>query len=166
MEKHVIKLDSFPAEDGHIESVLVGVQEIKVSFQDWRARKIVIIFYGVEEFHGFDSGKQCIVSQDIGEFTIQKMENGLNDYSFIGAWDESTFLKIKGKDMEIYEVGIANDINSALFAVGAEDDIDFYYIFHLTYSENNMVGYPKYIKFKGILEVREYIEQAFVRDFL
>ncbi len=37
MEKHVRKLDSFPAEDGHIESVLVGVQEVKVSFQDWRA---------------------------------------------------------------------------------------------------------------------------------
>jgi len=117
MEKHVRKLDSFPAEDGHIESVLVGVQEVKVSFQDWRARKLVIIFHGVEEFHGFDSSEQCIIYQDIGEFIIQKIENEINEYSFIGAWDESAFLKIKGKYMEIYEVGIAYDTNSALFEI-------------------------------------------------
>ena len=34
MKEQVRKLVSFPAEDGHIESVLVGVQEVKVSFQD------------------------------------------------------------------------------------------------------------------------------------
>ncbi len=122
MEKHVIKLDSFSAEDGHIESVLVGVQEIKVSFQDWRRRKLVIIFHNVEEFHGVDSSEQCILNQDIGGFFVYQTENGLNEYSFVGAWAESSFLKIKGKEMEIYEVGIANDINSALF------EIDFNYI--------------------------------------
>ena len=60
MEEQVRKLDSFPAEDGHIESVLVGVQEVKVSFQDWRGRKLVILFHDVEEFHGFDTSTMNI----------------------------------------------------------------------------------------------------------
>jgi len=122
VEEQVRKLESFPAEDGHIESVLVGVQEIKVSFQDWKGRKLVIIFHDVEEFHGFDSCEQCILNQDIGGFTICRTADKLNEYCFVGAWDEKTFLKIKGKKMEIYEVGIAKDIESALF------DLDLNYI--------------------------------------
>lgn len=116
------KLDSFPAEDGHIESVLIGVQEVKVSFQDWRGRQLVILFHGVEEFHGIDSACQCIVNQDIGEFIIRKSDNEFNEYCFMGAWDENTFLKIRGKAMEIYEVGVSKDINKALF------DVDLNYI--------------------------------------
>ena len=115
MEEQVRKLVSFPAEDGHIESVLVGVQEVKVSFQDWRGRKLVILFHDVEEFHGFDSREQSVLYQDIGEFVTCKMDNEFNEYRFVGAWDENTFLKIKGKKMEIYEVGFAKDINAALF---------------------------------------------------
>lgn len=47
-----------------------------------------------------------------------------------------------------------------------EDGVDVYYIFHLTYSKENIIGYPKYKKFKGILEVKEYIEQSYTRDFI
>lgn len=122
MEEQVRKLDSFPAEDGHIESVLVGVQEVKVSFQDWRGRKLVILFRDVEEFHGFDSSEQCILNQDIGEFITCKMDNEFNEYRFVGAWDDNTFLKIKGKKMEIYEVGIAKHVDTALF------ELDFNFI--------------------------------------
>ena len=50
--EQVNRLSSFPAEDGHIESVLIGVQEVKVSFHDWRERKLVILFHDVEDFHG------------------------------------------------------------------------------------------------------------------
>lgn len=32
------RLDCFPAEDGHIESVLIGVEKVKVSFQTWAKR--------------------------------------------------------------------------------------------------------------------------------
>ena len=51
--------------------------------------------------------------------------------------------------------------DDVLFAVGNEDGLDIYYLFHLTYLAKNMVGYPTYIKFKGIQEVREYLEQDF-----
>ncbi len=38
--EQAIRLSSFPAEDGHIESVLIGVQEVKVSFQKWRGKNL------------------------------------------------------------------------------------------------------------------------------
>ena len=115
MEEQVRKLVSFPAEDGHIESVLVGVQEVKVSFQDWRGRKLVILFHDVEEFHGIDSSEQCILNQDIGEFITCKLDKEFNEYRFVGAWDKNSFLKIKGKRMEIYEVGTTTYVDAALF---------------------------------------------------
>ena len=96
---------SFQAEDGHIESVLVEVQEVKVSFQDWTGRQLVLLFHNVEEFHGLDGSKQSILSQDIGDFVTKKIDDEFSEYCFIGAWDSNAFLKIKGKSMEIYEVG-------------------------------------------------------------
>ena len=120
MEKQVKKLDSFAPEDGHIESVLVGVQKLKVSFQDWRGKQLVILFHDVEEFHGMDSEWQCILNQDISEFTTRELENDINEYWFVGAWDENAFLKIRGKSMEIYEVGVSKSIETALFEVGLD----------------------------------------------
>ncbi len=60
---------------------------------------------------------QCIFNQDIAEFIIRKLDNEFKEYCFVGAWDENTFLKIRGKSMEIYEVGVAQNINTALFEV-------------------------------------------------
>ncbi len=121
MSELVRKLDSFTAEDGHIESVLVGEENMKVSFLDWKERKIVIIFYDVEEFHGADTSEQSIIGQDIGDFMIRTMENDLYEYCFIGAWDENAFLKIKAKCMEIYDVGVERGVDAALF----EMDLSF-----------------------------------------
>ena len=115
--EQAIRLSSFPAEDGHIESVLIGVQEVKVSFQEWRGKKLVILFHGVEEFHGFDSREQSILNQDIGTFVINKIDDQFNEYCFVGEWDENTFLKIKGKSMDIYEVGTTKGLNTALFEI-------------------------------------------------
>ena len=120
MKEQIKKIDSFAPEDGHIESVLVGVQELKVSFQDWRGKQLVILFHDVEEFHGMDSTWQCMFNQDIGEFTKRKLDNDFNEYCFVGAWDENTFLKIRGKSMEIYEVGVSKSIETALFEVGLD----------------------------------------------
>lgn len=117
MEEQVKKLESFAPEDGHIESVLVGVQELKVSFQDWRGKQLVLLFHDVEEFHSMDSAWQCMFNQDIGKFTICQLENDFNEYCFVGAWDENTFLKIRGKSMDIYEVGVSKHIETALFEV-------------------------------------------------
>lgn len=67
---------------------------------------------------------------------------------------------------QIYAVAKCDSNDDVLFVADNEDGVDVYYIFHLTYSKVNINGYPQYIKFKGILEVKEYIEQSYVRDFL
>lgn len=120
MSSEIKKLDSFPAEDGHIESVLIGVQVIKVSFQDWKGRRLVIIFQDTLEIQGYDSEEQSILYQDIGEFSVKKLGNELNEYRFIGAWDDKAFLSIKAKIIEIYEVGAITDWNTALFEMDLE----------------------------------------------
>lgn len=68
-------------------------------------------------------------------------------------------------NQQIYAVAKCDSNDDVLFVAGNEDGVDVYYIFHLTYSKENIIGYPKYIKFKGILEVKEYIEQSYIRDF-
>ena len=44
MDNEIMKRNSFPVADGHIESILIGCDDVKVSFQSWNAKKIVIIF--------------------------------------------------------------------------------------------------------------------------
>lgn len=51
------------------------------------------------------------------------------------------------------------DSNDSVLYLSAENGTDIYYIFHLTYSEHNINGFPKYQKFFSIKEVKEYIEQ-------
>ena len=120
MSSEIKKLDSFPAEDGHIESVLIGVQVIKVSFQDWKGRRLVIIFQDTLEIQGYDSEEQSILYQDIGGFSVKELGNELKEYRFIGAWDDNAFLSIKAKAIEIYEVGAITDWNTALFEMDLE----------------------------------------------
>ena len=120
MNSQIMKLDSFPAEDGHIESVLIGVQVIKVSFQDWKGRRLVIIFQDTLGIQGCDSEEQSILYQDIGEFSVKELGNELKEYRFVGAWDDKAFLNIKAKAIEIYEVGAITDWNTALFEMDLE----------------------------------------------
>lgn len=114
------RLECFPAEDGHIESVLIGVEKVKVSFQTWDARMLVLIFNNVGAVTSSHS-----VYEDIGEFEVVSLEDGLKKYIFRSAWsDESEQTKevisIVAKEMEIVQVGVGADINSALFDVGYE----------------------------------------------
>ena len=114
------RLDCFPAEDGHIESVLIGVEKVKVSFQTWDARMLVLIFNDVGAVTSSHS-----VYEDIGEFEVVSLEDRLKKYIFRSAWsDESEQTKevisIVAKEMEIVQVGVGADINSALFDVGYE----------------------------------------------
>ena len=67
---------------------------------------------------------------------------------------------------QIYAVAKCDSNDDVLFVADNEDGVDVYYIFHLTYSKVNINGCPQYVKFKGIPEVKEYIEQSYVRDFL
>ena len=112
--------NSFPAEDGHIESILIGVDQVKISFQTWNSKELVLIFDNVEKVISSHS-----VYGDIGEFQIVSNNNGLKNYIFYSAWydengQDTEVLSIEAEKMEIFQVGIATDINSAIFDVGYE----------------------------------------------
>lgn len=114
------RLECFPAEDGHIESVLIGVEKVKVSFQTWDARMLVLIFNDVGAVTSLHS-----VYEDIGEFEVVSLEEGLKKYTFRSAWSDDSeqtkeVISIVAKEMEIVQVGVGADINSALFDVGYE----------------------------------------------
>lgn len=49
------KVDSFPAADGHIESILIGAWKVKVSFQTWDRRQLVLIYSDVKNVISFNS---------------------------------------------------------------------------------------------------------------
>ena len=112
------KKDSFPAEDGHIESILIGVDQVKISFQTWDCKKLVFIFDNVEKVISTQS-----VYGDIGEFQVSNGENGLKKYIFYSSWydeneEDKEVLSIEAEKMEIFQVGTGAKINSALFNVG------------------------------------------------
>lgn len=69
-------------------------------------------------------------------------------------------------NQQVYAVAKCDSNDDVLYLAGNEDGVEVYYIFHLTYSKENAIGYPKYRKFKGLSEVKEYIEQSYIRDFL
>ena len=79
------RLECFPAEDGHIESVLIGVEKVKVSFQTWDARMLVLIFNDVGAVTSLHS-----VYEDIGEFEVVSLEEGLKKYTFRSAWSDDS----------------------------------------------------------------------------
>ena len=69
------KRDSFPAEDGHIESILIGVDQVKVSFQTWDSRKLVLIFE-----HAGAIVSSHSVYEDIGRFEISSEGSELKKF--------------------------------------------------------------------------------------
>ena len=107
------KLDTFPAEDGHIESILVGCNDVKLSFQTWNEKAIVIIFRECGKMISEHS-----VKGDVGRFECEKTTNELNTYSFYDASTDELILCISAQSMELYEVGVTEDINGALMDVG------------------------------------------------
>lgn len=45
------ELKLFSECDGHIESILIGYSNVKVSFQTWDCRKLVLIYNEVESIN-------------------------------------------------------------------------------------------------------------------
>lgn len=118
--KMIEKKDSFPAEDGHIESILIGVDQVKVSFQTWDSRKLIIIFDTVNIIISSHS-----VYGDISRFEVISGKNKLKKYIFYSAWydknnEDKEVLSIEAEKMEIFQVGTGAEINSAIFDVGYE----------------------------------------------
>lgn len=111
------KIDSFPAADGHIESILIGVWQVKISFQTWNSRQLILIYNDVESITSSES-----VYHDIDAYDIDQTNNNKFIYTFYYSKNSSELkavLTIYAGTMEIYETGkLASDINSALFDVG------------------------------------------------
>lgn len=108
------ELKSFSECDGHIESILIGWRIVKVSFQTWSAKKLILIYYDVESVK-----EENAVFGDISEYTITKMNHEFIQYAFFDE-DNHLVLDILAKSVRIFEVGENADINSALFDVGYE----------------------------------------------
>lgn len=108
------ELKSFSECDGHIESVLIGCRTVKVSFQTWNAKKLVLIYDDVECLKEKNS-----VFGDILEYTIAKTNNEFTQYTFFDA-NNNSVLSILARSVRIFETGENADIDSALFDVGYE----------------------------------------------
>ncbi len=116
---NIEKKSSFPAEDGHIESILIGVDTVKVSFQTWDARKLVLIFQNVETVWSSHS-----VYGDISGFETACGDT-FKKYIFYSAWydkenEDKQVLLIEAENMKIVQVGDGAKLNSAVFDVGYE----------------------------------------------
>lgn len=108
------ELKVFPECDGHIESVLIGCRTVKVSFQTWNAKKLVLIYDDAESVK-----EQNSVFGDISEYTTAKANDEFTQYTFFDA-NDNPVLNIVARSVRIFEVGENADINSALFDVGYE----------------------------------------------
>ena len=106
------ELKVFPECDGHIERIVIGYRSVKVSFQTWNCRKLVLIYDEVESIND-----QSSVFRDIGLYEKTKSENEFTKYSFYDT-DDNLILDILAKYIKIFEVGDTADINNALFDVG------------------------------------------------
>lgn len=63
-------------------------------------------------------------------------------------------------DQQMWVIAKCEKNDDVLYVAGTDDGTDIYYIFHLTYSEHNVAGFPKSPKFLGIEALREYLEQT------
>lgn len=69
-------------------------------------------------------------------------------------------------DKKIWAVAKCESNDDVLYVTRKGNGADIYYIFHLTYSSQNINGYPQSIKFEDIYAVKEYIEQSYIQNYM
>ncbi len=69
-------------------------------------------------------------------------------------------------DKKIWAVAKCTSNDDVLYVTENECGADIYYIFHLTYSENNLDGLPQYKEFKSIHSVKDFMEQSFIQSYV
>ena len=62
----------------------------------------------------------------------------------------------------IYAVAKCESNDDVLFLIDEND----YRIYHLTYSKNNIEGYPRFLSFEGRESAIKYIEKEYVENYL
>lgn len=108
------ELNGFSECDGHIESILIGCRTVKVSFQTWNAKRLVLIYSDTESVIEHNS-----VFGDISEYTITETNNEYTKYTFVDTNNDSV-LSICARSVRVFEIGENADTDSALFDVGYE----------------------------------------------
>lgn len=68
------------------------------------------------------------------------------------------------KDLRAVAKCDSND--NVLYVTDNQNGGSIYYIFHLTYSAHNPKGFPKYKDFADIYEVKNFIEQDYIANYL
>ena len=94
------KLDELPFYNGHIASIVVGNEDVKVSFQtdeEKVRRKIVILFRNVESIES----KQPICGR-IGAFTENANDNNTIKYEFRAVDTDKVVCSITAEKIEVY----------------------------------------------------------------
>lgn len=67
---------------------------------------------------------------------------------------------------KIWAVAKSDSSDDVLFVTENEYKEDIYYIVHLTYSDDNVKGYPQCKVLSEIEKVKQYIEETYVMDFV
>lgn len=69
-------------------------------------------------------------------------------------------------EKSVYTVARSDSNDDVLYLLCGDSRGDVYRIYHLTYSNINTEGYPRYEEFVGIQAVKEYIEEQFINEYL
>ncbi|MFG6356270.1 MAG: hypothetical protein K1W26_05505 [Acetatifactor sp.] len=67
---------------------------------------------------------------------------------------------------KVWAVAKCASNDDVLYLTDGESGADVYYIFHLTYSKQNLDNFPKCEKFADINAVKEFIEQEFIKNYM
>lgn len=69
-------------------------------------------------------------------------------------------------DTRVWAVAKCDSNDDVLYRSGSENKKDIYYIFHLTWQKFNENAFPRYIKIIGIDNVKAYIENSYISEYL
>ena len=108
------ELKNFSPYDGHIASILIGCGTAKISFRTWDAKKLVIIYDGVENIR-----ESHAVFNDIAEYRETTDDGELIGYEFFDT-DGAPVLSLIAESAKIYKVGENAEADEALFDAGTE----------------------------------------------
>lgn len=110
------KINTLNASDGHIESILIGYGQVKICFQTWDRRRVIIIYNGVTDVEDRQS-----VNRDVSFYSSHNYTETLIEFRYVDG-DNENMLRIVAESVEMLKLDERGDINDALY------NIDYMYI--------------------------------------
>ncbi len=111
------------------------------------------IFYNLFEKYGEDFNWHMVPLSQSNVFLVEELKKEIGKRHFL-------------YNKKIWAVAKCTSNDDVLYVTSEKLGTDIYYIFHLTYSHQNIEGFPNYKKFKNIQAVKEFIEQSFVQNYI